>query len=126
MTASTTARKVLVIGVGNTLLQDDGVGVHVTEALRAAAETELEIMDGGTLGLSLLPAVEDAHAVIVVDAVSDTWNPNAIRASLGTIFSLPLATCSAAEALEYLRGQRISILAARVEGATAYDAAWSA
>jgi hydrogenase maturation protease len=79
MTVATANSKVLVIGVGNTLLQDDGVGVHVTQALRAGAETELEIMDGGTLGLSLLPAVEDARAVIVVDASELGAEPGAMR-----------------------------------------------
>ena len=68
MTAANTASKILIVGVGNTLLQDDGVGVRVIEALRAAAEEGFEIVDGGTLGLSLLPMVEDADAVIVVDA----------------------------------------------------------
>ena len=75
MTAAGNAGKVLVMGVGNTLLQDDGVGVHVAESLRAMARTQpelaeplLEIIDGGTIGLSLLPEVEDADAVIVVDA----------------------------------------------------------
>ena len=70
-TPPTTARKVLVIGVGNTLLQDDGVGVRVIESLRSESGEGLEIVDGGTLGLSLLPMVEDADAVIVVDASGD-------------------------------------------------------
>ncbi len=75
MTDSCKALKVVVMGVGNTLLQDDGIGVHVTEALRAdgqdaTARSDLcfEIIDGGTIGLSLLPDIEDAAAVIVVDA----------------------------------------------------------
>ena len=38
-------------------------------------------------------------AVIAADPVSDIWNPNAIRASLGTIFSTPVATCTSSEAL---------------------------
>ena len=114
--------------------RDEGIVVvlemPVTELdqLQLPARPLVAVVEGvekpGNLG-ALLRSADGAgvDAVIVVDAVSDTWNPNAIRASLGTIFSLPLATCSAAEALEYLRGQRISILAARVEGATAYDAA---
>ena len=63
------------MGVGNTLLQDDGVGVHVTESLRANPDDDsgsgdmvLDLVDGGTIGLSLLPALEDADSVIVVDA----------------------------------------------------------
>lgn len=68
MTAADQARNILVIGVGNTLLRDDGVGVRVIQALRPAAGDGLQVVDGGTLGLSLLPMVEDADAVIVVDA----------------------------------------------------------
>jgi hydrogenase maturation protease len=68
MTAANHASKILVVGVGNTLLQDDGAGVRVIEALRADTEQGMEIVDGGTLGLSLLPRMEDADAVIVVDA----------------------------------------------------------
>ena len=52
-------------------------------------------------------------AVIVADAVADLWNPNTIRASLGTIFGLPLASCPSAEALGYLRGLGIDVVAAQ-------------
>lgn len=61
-------------------------------------------------------------AVIAADPVSDIWNPNAIRASLGIIFSLPVATCTSVAAIDFLQQRDISILAARVEGATEYDA----
>ena len=54
------------MGVGNTLLKDDGIGIHVTQALKPRAD--FKIIDGGTIGLALLPAVEDADAVIIVDA----------------------------------------------------------
>ena len=62
--------KVLVMGVGNTLMQDDGVGIHVIEALAADPDRHpsLQMIDGGTIGLALLPEIEDADAVIVVDA----------------------------------------------------------
>lgn len=62
--------RVVVLGVGNTLLQDDGAGIHVTEALRGRQLEfpQLDVIDGGTIGLSLLPTIEDAAAVIVVDA----------------------------------------------------------
>jgi TrmH family RNA methyltransferase len=62
-----------------------------------------------------------ADAVVVADPIVDVWNPNAIRASLGTVFSLPLAVCSGQEALAFLRGQGISIVAARVDASTDYD-----
>jgi TrmH family RNA methyltransferase len=64
-----------------------------------------------------------ADAVIVADAVSDVWNPNAIRASLGTILSVPLAVCTSGEALDFLRAQGVAIVAARVDAMTEYHAA---
>ena len=78
--------RVLVMGVGNTLLQDDGIGVHVTESLRAGyageppcLDPELDLIDGGTIGLSLLPDIEDAAAVIVVDASEIGEAPGTLR-----------------------------------------------
>jgi RNA methyltransferase, TrmH family len=62
-------------------------------------------------------------ALIVADPASDPWNPNAIRASLGTLFGMPLAVCSAADALAWLRTQEVRIVAARVDGALDWDEA---
>ena len=78
----------------------------------------------GNLG-ALLRSADGAgvDAVIAADPVSDIWNPNAIRASLGTIFSLPVVACSSAEAIEFLRARSIAILTARVAAQTDYDAA---
>jgi TrmH family RNA methyltransferase len=76
----------------------------------------------GNLG-ALLRSADGAgvDAVIVADPISDTWNPNAIRASLGTIFRLPLAVASAAEAMAFLRGKGMAIVAARVDASADYD-----
>jgi TrmH family RNA methyltransferase len=78
----------------------------------------------GNLG-ALLRSADGAgvDAVIAADSVGDVWNPNAIRASLGTIFSMPLATCSSPEALAFLRDQGIAIVAAWVDGTIDYDRA---
>jgi hydrogenase maturation protease len=61
----------LVLGLGNVLLQDDGVGPNAVALLldRYEAPAGVSVLDGGTLGLSLLPYVEDAKRVILVDAV---------------------------------------------------------
>jgi hydrogenase maturation protease len=69
------------MGIGNTLLQDDGVGVHVTELFRASQESEssINVIDGGTIGLSLLTEIEDADAVIVVDASEIGERPGTMR-----------------------------------------------
>jgi TrmH family RNA methyltransferase len=77
----------------------------------------------GNLGAMLRTADgAGVDAVIVVDPVSDVWNPNAVRASLGTIFRLPMAVCDTAEATSFLRDRGVAIFAARVDGAADYDA----
>jgi len=59
-------------------------------------------------------------AVILADAVTDLYNPNAIRASLGMIFTLPVCSTTTHEALAWLRKQSLQVLAARVDGAVPY------
>jgi hydrogenase maturation protease len=65
----------VVLGVGNILLRDDGVGVHVVRELeRQVARGDAflppgtRLVDGGTLGLDLLPLIAGARAVLLVDA----------------------------------------------------------
>ncbi len=60
-------------------------------------------------------------AVIVADGRTDLYNPNAIRASLGTIFSLPVCATTAAETLDWLRRRGMAIRAAVVQGSQPYD-----
>lgn len=64
------AATILVLGLGNTLLSDDGVGVHVVTSLQRSSQHDDTIMfvDGGTIGLNLLPDVEAADGLILVDA----------------------------------------------------------
>lgn len=61
----------LVLGLGNILLGDEGVGVRVVERLQELYDFSqgVQVMDGGTLALDLLPYVEDADRLLVVDAV---------------------------------------------------------
>jgi hydrogenase maturation protease len=61
---------ILVLGLGNSLLSDDGVGVHVVAALQSelGARPDVTLCDGGTLGLALLPDLERARSLILVDA----------------------------------------------------------
>jgi hydrogenase maturation protease len=69
----------LVLGLGNLLLEDDGIGSAAVALLdeRYVAPDGVRVFDGGTLGLSLLPYVEDADAVILVDAVKSDAPPGA-------------------------------------------------
>jgi TrmH family RNA methyltransferase len=62
-------------------------------------------------------------AVIVADPATDLFNPHAIRASLGTIFTVPASVASSAQVAAWLRGQGLHVFAARVEGAVPYTQA---
>jgi hydrogenase maturation protease len=61
----------LVLGLGNILLRDEGVGVRVVERLLEQYDFPegVRVMDGGTLGLDLLPFLEEASRLLVIDAV---------------------------------------------------------
>jgi hydrogenase maturation protease len=65
------SKSLLILGLGNVLLRDDGVGSAAVAALIEQYEVPegASVLDGGTLGLALLPYVEDAASVILVDAV---------------------------------------------------------
>lgn len=66
----------LVLGIGNTIMSDDGVGVKVVELLQNGYTfpDNVELLDGGTLGLDLLPKLEGISHLIIVDAV-ETGKP---------------------------------------------------
>ncbi len=73
----------LVVGIGNILLRDDGVGVHVVRALQAGPEMGplppgTRLVDGGTLGLDLLPMLEESGIAVLVDAVELGREPGSI------------------------------------------------
>lgn len=62
---------VTLLGLGNILLQDEGVGVHAVNAIRERYEFSqpVAIVDGGTMGLDLLPLFEDSERLLILDAV---------------------------------------------------------
>ena len=70
----------LVLGLGNILLGDEGVGVRTIEHLLAEYDFPegVLVMDGGTLGLDLLPFLEDASRLLVVDAVQARKPPGTL------------------------------------------------
>jgi len=73
-------KKTIVLGVGNTLLCDEGVGVHVVEQLRRTHPelTEVEFIDGGTLSFTLASPLAEADQLIIIDAAE-------LKASPGTV-----------------------------------------
>jgi len=69
--------KTLVLGIGNTLLTDEGIGVHVLQALESelAHWPDVTLLDGGTLSFTLAGPIEEADALIVVDAANIKTRP---------------------------------------------------
>ncbi len=74
------AFKTLVLGVGNKLLSDEGVGVHVVERLAAGygIPEEVHLLDGGTLGMDLLYYLEGIDNLLLVDAVETHKDPGTL------------------------------------------------
>jgi TrmH family RNA methyltransferase len=76
----------------------------------------------GNLGAILRTAdAADVDAILVCDPRVDVWNPNVVRASRGAVFSVPTVECDNALALEWLKSQKIQVLAATPSAETAYS-----
>ena len=76
-----TAPKIIVLGIGNILMSDEGVGVRVVEKLQEeyGFPPNVEIYDGGTTGLhGLMPLIEEADHLVVIDAVNGPGEPGSI------------------------------------------------
>ncbi len=73
--------RILVLGIGNVLLTDEGVGVRAIEALKNSFDfsDNVTLMDGGTLGLGLLDAIMESDALIVIDAVRAARPPGTLH-----------------------------------------------
>ena len=75
----------------------------------------------GNLGAILRSAdAAGADAVVVCDPLTDLYNPNLIRASIGAIFTVPTVACSSAECIEYLKDHGIQILTAQLQDSHPY------
>ncbi len=72
--------RTLVIGLGNPLMGDDGVGVAALELLRDEWDLpqDVELVDGGTWGMNLLPLVESARHLILIDAIRSGTTPGTL------------------------------------------------
>jgi hydrogenase maturation protease len=70
----------LVLALGNPLMGDDGFGLTVLADLRRHGEADgpLILMDGGTWGLTLLPAIESASRLLLIDAINTGAKPGSV------------------------------------------------
>jgi hydrogenase maturation protease len=123
-------RPTIVLGLGNPLMGDDGAGLAALEALRGGYEfgEDVQLEDGGALGLALLPLVEDAGSLLVLDAVRFGGRPGTtvVRegAAVPRCFSMKLSPHQTGFretlALAGLRGklpQRFALVGVEVAGA---------
>jgi hydrogenase maturation protease len=79
-----------IIGIGNPLMGDDGVGIAVVERLQEETlPAGVEVLDGGTGGLALLDLMAGVERVILVDAVETGRPPGAVIRLAGTDLMLP-------------------------------------
>ena len=99
------------------------------EALRLPAEAPIvgileDVEKPGNLGAVCRSAdgagLDALIAAGTTAAPADPWNPNAVRASLGTVFTLPLAVASTGKVLAWLRDRGLRVVAARVDGSMLY------
>lgn len=73
-------RHIMVLGVGNILFTDEGVGIHAVESLRERYEfaPNVSLEDGGVLGMNLLGVISEADHLIVVDAIKNGKEPGTL------------------------------------------------
>jgi hydrogenase maturation protease len=112
----------LVIGVGNSILSDDGVGVHAARLLQRDPRLPegVVVLDGGTIGLELLPYASDASRLLLLDAVNSGDAPGTITRWMGrdllstsggwSVHHLGVADLIAALALVSVESQEIVVL----------------
>lgn len=102
--------RTLILGIGNLLLCDEGVGVHVARALQQEELPEnVVILEVGTAFLDALPEIEKADRIIIVDAMKADHAP-------GTIYRVPFEDCVKPECIASLHGfdlSRVIYLAGR-------------
>lgn len=70
---------ILVLGIGNILLNDEGVGIHVVKRLEEEGFNGADLMDGGTGGFHLLGYIQSYKYVIIIDASLDQFPAGQVR-----------------------------------------------
>ncbi len=77
-------RPVALVGIGNNLLTDDGAGIHVLKALaREDHDPDLDLIDGGTIGLALLDRLSNLDGLVALDAMMLGKPPGTVTVMLG-------------------------------------------
>jgi hydrogenase maturation protease len=74
-----TQNSILILGIGNILLRDEGAGIHVINSLEEEGYALADLMDGGTGGFHLLGVIQSYKTVIIVDASLDDFAAGHVR-----------------------------------------------
>jgi hydrogenase maturation protease len=87
-------QKILVLGIGNLLLRDEGVGIHVVQELNSRYQfsENVSLVDGGTLGSRLIGVLSECDELIVVDAVKNAGAPGSLYRLEGADLNLKTLT----------------------------------
>ena len=79
--SETVVKDILVLGIGNILQKDEGIGVHVVNQMigsDCAIPVNVELFDGGTSGYDLLPLMSGRRKIVIVDALKTDDRPGSI------------------------------------------------
>ncbi|HQZ96850.1 MAG TPA: hydrogenase maturation protease [Pyrinomonadaceae bacterium] len=80
MNSTVNRPKTLILGIGNILMGDEGIGVHVINSLeKSALPADTELLDGGVGSFLLLEPMQDAKRVILIDATIDGQKAGSVR-----------------------------------------------
>lgn len=108
--------KTLILGLGNELLCDEGVGVHVVRVLqREELPGDVSAVEVGTAVLDALPFIEQADRIVVIDAMKGGEAP-------GTIYRVPFEDCERPRCIASMHGfdlSRVFYLAGKGAGTEA-------
>jgi len=73
------SKKIVILGVGNILLGDEGVGVHVAKKIAKMELPEnVEVIDGGTASMDILSSMKDVEKLIIIDALRGGEKPGTV------------------------------------------------
>jgi hydrogenase maturation protease len=90
--------KTLILGIGNLLLRDEGVGVHVVHALlRQKLSPDVVALEAGTAFLDALTELEQADRIFIIDAMHGGEEP-------GTVYRVPFDECDRPDCIASLHG----------------------
>jgi len=104
-------KKILVMGIGNILFKDEGIGIHVIEKLQTTdLPSDVELVDGGTASNIFLYIIENREKVILIDAIKRGGGPGTIYRLAEKEFLETRKGCRTTQESEFEDAYRTAIL----------------